>query len=137
MSGTNPFLDTNMLLYLLSADSRKADRAEQLLAAGGTISVQVLNEFASVASRRLALSIPEIREILSAVRNTCAVEALSHETHDRALDLVERYQMSFYDGLIVAAALMAKCDTLYTEDMQDGQRIEALTIRNPFSEKTS
>jgi predicted nucleic acid-binding protein len=132
MSATNAFFDTNVLLYLISGEASKADRAEALIAAGGVISVQVLNEFASVASRKLAMRLPEIREILSAVRAACSVEPLSVETHDVAFDLVERFRLSFYDGLIVSAALLARCDTLYSEDMRDGQTIESVTIRNPF-----
>ena len=84
----------------------------------GVISVQVLNEFASVASRRLAMRLPEIREALSAVRAICSVEPLSEQTYDLALDLVERFQLSLYDGVIVAAALLAKCGILYSEDMR-------------------
>jgi predicted nucleic acid-binding protein len=132
MSATD-FFDTNVLLYLLSADAAKADRAERLIAAGGVVSVQVLNEFASVASRRLGMRLPEIREILSVVRVLCLVEPLSVETHDLALDLAERFRLSLYDAVIVAAALLAKCRTLYTEDMQDGQKLQSLTIRNPFA----
>jgi predicted nucleic acid-binding protein len=135
MSGTDVFLDTNVLLHLMSSDQAKADRAEALVGAGGAISVQVLNEFASVASRKLAMRLPEIREALAAVRAVCSVEPLSEQTHGLALDLVERFQLSFYDGVIVAAALLAKCSILYSEDMQDGQRIRGVTIRNPFAER--
>ena len=127
------FFDTNVVLYLLSADPAKAGRAETLLAAGGMISVQVLNEFAAVASRKQLLSWPEIREVLAQIRAVCGVESLSVETHDRAVQVAERYNFSIYDALIVAAALLAGCKTLYSEDMQDGQVIERqLTIRNPF-----
>ena len=133
MSAGSAFFDTNILLYLVSSDSAKADRAEALIAAGGVISVQVLNEFVSVASRKRAMSLPEIREVLSAIRAICAVEPLSIQTHDLGVDLAERFRLSFYDALIVAAAVLAKCDTLYSEDMQDGQRIEKVTIRNPFA----
>lgn len=133
MSGTEFFFDTNVVLYLLSADPAKADRAEELLAIGGIISVQVLNEFAAVASRKLGMSWPEIREVLAQIRVVCPVEPISADTHDRALQVVERYGLSIYGALIVAAALMAGCTTLYSEDMQDGQVIERqLTIRNPF-----
>lgn len=133
-SGADAFFDTNVVLYLLSADTVKADRAEDLLAAGGTISVQVLNEFAAVALRKLRMSWPEIREALAQVRAVCAVEPLSVETHDQATKIGERYGLSVYDALIVAAALLAGCKTLYSEDMQDGQIIERkLTIRNPFA----
>jgi hypothetical protein len=82
MSEANNFFDTNVLLYLLSKDAAKADRAEVLLATGGVVSVQVLNEFASVATRKLAMTIPEIREILSTIRAVCVVRSLDIETHD-------------------------------------------------------
>jgi predicted nucleic acid-binding protein len=134
MGAGEDFFDTNVVLYLLSADTAKADRAEELLALGGTISVQVLNEFAAVASRRLRMSWTEIREVLAQVRAVCAVEPLTLETHERALRIAERYRLSIYDALIVAAALLAKCQTLHSEDMQDGQVVERqLTIRNPFA----
>ncbi len=134
MSGGEDFFDSNVVLYLLSADTTKADRAEELLAIGGTISVQVLNEFVAVASRKLRMSWTEIREVLAQIRAVCVVEPVTIETHDRALLLAERYGMSIYDALIVAAALLANCNTLHSEDMQDGQVIERqLTIRNPFT----
>ena len=133
MSEADSFFDTNVLLYLLSKDAAKADRAEELLASGGVVSVQVLNEFASVATRKLAMTIPEIREILSTIRAVCIVKPLDIETHDLGLDIGERYGFSIYDGLIVAAALRAECVILYTEDLQHGQAIEKLQIRNPFA----
>ena len=130
MSGGEDFFDTNVVLYLLSADPAKADRAEELLAMGGTISVQVLNEFVAVASRKLRMPQTEVREILDQV---CAVEPMTIETHERALNIAERHGLSIYDALIVAAALLAGCTTLFSEDMQHGQVIDRqLTIRNPF-----
>ena len=135
MSAADVFFDTNVLLYLLSGDQAKADRAEALIAAGGVISVQVLNEFVSVASRKLAMRLPEIREVLSAVRAACCVEPLSAATHDLALDLMDRFHLAFYDALIVAAAALAKCSILYSEDMQDAQKIEGVTIRDPFADR--
>ena len=132
MSEADSFFDTNVLLYLLSKDPAKADRAEALLASGGVVSVQVLNEFASVASRKLAMTIAEIREILSTIRAACAVMPLDIETHDLGLDMAERHRFSIYDALIVAAAVRAGCAILYTEDLQQGQIIEKLQIRNPF-----
>jgi predicted nucleic acid-binding protein len=134
MSGGEDFFDTNVVLYLLSADSAKADKAEELLAQGGTVSVQVLNEFAAVASRKLRMPWAEIREVLAQVRAVCAVEPLTVETHDRALRISERHGVPIYDSLIVSAALLAGCKTLHSEDMQHGQVIERqLTIRNPFA----
>lgn len=133
MPGAKTFFDTNVLLYLLSADAAKADRAEELLAGGGIVSVQVLNEFAAVASRKLGMPWSEIRDALGPIRAICEVESISVETHDRALEIAERYRFSIYDATIIAAALKAGCNTLYSEDLQDGQRIEKLTILNPFS----
>jgi predicted nucleic acid-binding protein len=133
MRAGEAFLDTNILLHLISSEPAKADRAEALIAAGGVISVQVLNEFVSVATRKLAMSLPEIREVLSAIRVLCSVEPLSVETHDLGLDLAERFGYSIYDSLIIAAALLAKCAVLYSEDMQHGQKIEGVMIRNPFA----
>lgn len=133
MSGGEDFFDTNVVLYLLSADTAKADRAEELLALGGTISVQVLNEFVAVASRKLRMPLIEIREVLIQIRAVCAVESVTIETHERALRVAERYGLSIYDALIVSSALLAGCKTLHSEDLQDGQVIERqLTIRNPF-----
>ena len=111
MSAPEVFLDTNVLLYLLSADAAKADRAEELVAAGGVISVQVLNEFAAVATRKLAMDIAAVRDILATVRAVCDVTPLDIDTHDRALDLAERFRLSIYDALIVAAAAGAACST--------------------------
>ena len=134
MNEADSFFDTNVLLYLLSKESAKADRAEGLLASGGIVSVQVLNEFVSVASRKLAMTIPEIREILSTIRAVCIVKPLDIETHELGLDMAERYGFSIYDSLIVASALLARCVILYTEDLQQGQVIDQLTIQNPFSD---
>jgi predicted nucleic acid-binding protein len=133
MNDAEVFFDTNIVLYLLSGDNVKADRAEELLAIGGIISVQVLNEFTSVALKKLRMTWPEIRDVLAQVRAVCPVEGLYLDTHDRAVQVAERYGLSFYDALIVAAALIAGCSTLYSEDLQDGQVIERqLTICNPF-----
>jgi predicted nucleic acid-binding protein len=132
MNGREAFFDTNVLLYLLSDDHGKADAAEILLSKGGVVSVQVLNEFAAVASRKLGMSWPEIRDVLSTVRAVCAVQSLSTDTHERALEVSERYGFSFYDSLIIAAAMLAGCATLYSEDMQDGQKVRPVTVRNPF-----
>lgn len=131
MSAAKPFFDTNVLLYLLSEDS-KAEKAEALLAGGGKVSVQVLNEFASVSSRELKLAWSEIREILATIQSVCEVIPLTLEIHEAALGIAERYKLSFYDSLIIAAARSAGCQLLYSEDMQTGQRVESVVICNPF-----
>ena len=133
MPAADPFFDTNVLLYLLSDDDAKAERAQILLESGGVISVQVLNEFASVALGKKAVDFREVREILSILRAVCAVKTLDVETHELGLDVAERYRFSIYDSMIIAAALKAGCSTLYTEDLSSGQRIEQLTISDPFA----
>ena len=134
MPDVKPFFDTNVLLYLLSTDEAKADRAEELLADGAVISVQVLNEFAAVASRKLGLSWSEIKDFLSPIRTICEIEPLTLETHDRGIELAERYGFSFFDATIVASALNAGCKILYSEDLQHDQLIaNQLRIRNPFT----
>jgi predicted nucleic acid-binding protein len=126
------FFDTNVLFYLLSADAAKARRTEQLVIAGGVVSVHVLNEFAAVAARKLTMRIAEIRVVLSTLRALCTVKPLDLATHELGLDLAERYRYSIYDAMIVAAALRAGCSTLYSEDLRHGQKIDRLTILNPF-----
>ncbi len=134
MNATERFFDTNVLLYILSADVSKSGRAEEELSAGGVISVQVLNEFASVASRKLKMSLAEIREVLNTIRAVCKVVPINEETHDKGLEIAEKYGLSVYDAMIVASALLTGCSTVLSEDMQDGQVLNGLLrIRNPFS----
>ena len=129
-----PFVDTNVLLYLLSEDTAKANRAETLLAARIVISVQVLDEFANVARRKLALAWPEVNQALLDIRRFAEVHSLTLQTHEHGLALAARYQLSVYDAMIAAAALQAGCTTLASEDFSAGQRLEGrLTIRNPFA----
>ena len=124
MSGADSFFDTSVLLYLLSDDSVKADRIETLLAARGVISVQVLNEFAVVALRKLRMPLNEVREILDTIRAVCTVEPITVETHDRGLAVFERYKFSLYDSILVGAALISGAKILYSEDLQRGQVID-------------
>ncbi|WP_295393141.1 PIN domain-containing protein [uncultured Thiodictyon sp.] len=134
MSAETDFFDTNVILYLLSEDAAKANRAEALLASGGSISVQVCNEFVSVARRKLGCDWAEVRDILSAVRALCSVRPLTVEVHDLGLRLAERHGLPVYDATIAASALDAGCSTLWSEDFQDGQIIDGrLLIRTPFA----
>lgn len=127
------FIDTSVLLYLASDDSAKAERAEAAVAAGGAISVQVLNEFANVARRKMRLSFADTRVFLATLRSLLTVHPLTTETHETGLALAERYGFSIYDAMIVASALQAGCNTLLSEDMQDGLTLqEGLRIVNPF-----
>ena len=129
-----PFVDTNVLLYLLSDDVDKAERAEALLGSRIVISVQVLNEFANVARRKLGLPWPEVEQALIDIRRFASVQPLVLDTHERGVALAKRYQLSVYDAMIAAAALEAGCTTLASEDFSAGQRFEnRLTVRNPFA----
>ena len=127
------FLDTNIILYLLD-DGPKADVAEQILARRGMISVQVLNEALVNCIRKADMSWDEAGFFLDGVRRFCVVCDLTLETHDIGRALGERYRLSVYDAMIVAAALENGCETLYSEDMQNGLVVERrLRIMNPFA----
>ena len=129
------FFDSNVLVYIASGDAAKADRAEAALAAGGSISVQVLNEIANVARRKMRMSWVETHAFLNTLRGLLTVHPLTVETHDTGLALAERYGLSTYDAMIAASALHAGCDTLWSEDMQHGMALdEGLRIVNPFRE---
>ncbi|MGO4156143.1 PIN domain-containing protein [Cupriavidus sp. YAF13] len=134
MTARRAFIDSNVLLYLLSADTAKADRAEAVVQAGGRISVQVLNEITNVARRKLAMPWPEVSEVVRLIQSLCPVEPLTVETHEKGRQIAERYGFSVYDAMIIAAALLSDCEILYSEDMQDGMLIEeGLRVRNPFA----
>ncbi|NJO56590.1 MAG: PIN domain-containing protein [Rhodospirillales bacterium] len=127
------FFDSNVLLYLASADPVKADRAEAILAQGGAISVQVLNEIANVGRRKMQLSWQGTRTFLTTICALVTVHPLTTETHETGLALAERYTLSIYDALIAAAAIHAECDILWSEDLQHGMVIgERLRVANPF-----
>jgi len=128
------FLDTNVLIYAVAKDDARASTAEALLASGGMISVQSLNEFVSVARRKLGMSWKEVKEFLELVGILCPKPVpVSVDTHKAALVIAEKYGYGIYDALIVSAAIEAGCKTLYSEDLQDGQIINRqLTIQNPF-----
>lgn len=133
MSAGEAFFDTSVLLYLFSADAAKADTIEKLLAKRGVISVQVLSEYTSVCRRKLGMPWNELREALDSIRGLCRVEALTEQTHNVAFEVAARYDLSWYDAMIVGAALLAECSVLYSEDMHHGLRVQrALKVVNPF-----
>ena len=128
-----PFFDTNVILYAFRQDDPRGQVAEALLASGGELSVQVLNEFVAVARRKFGKTWEEIRRALDILRVFCPEPVpLTVETHEIAVNIAERYGYSIFDSLIIAAALHAGASTLYSEDMREGQVIDGLTIRNPF-----
>jgi predicted nucleic acid-binding protein len=126
------FIDTNVFVYLASADPDKAARAEEIVAHGGTISVQVLNELANVARRKMLFSWDEMHELLATVRRLVAVVPVTVETHERGLHVAQRFGLTVYDAMIVAAAAIAGSDVLWTEDLQHGAVLEGVRVSNPF-----
>jgi predicted nucleic acid-binding protein len=126
------FFDTNVLVYL-TAGPEKAGRVRELLNRGGTVSVQVLNEIANVTQRKLGFSWPETHDFLALVSGSLSIVPITTAIHKTGLRLAERYRLSIYDAMSAAAALGEGCDTLWSEDMQDGLVIDArVTVVNPF-----
>ena len=133
MSG-RAFLDTNIFVYAIVQDDPRSHDAEELITEGGTVSVQVLNEFSAVARRKTNMSWGEVQLGLETIEILCPDPLpITLDTHKEALAIAGKYGYRIYDALIVASALEAKCTILYSEDMQDGQLIaNRLKIRNPF-----
>jgi predicted nucleic acid-binding protein len=132
------FFDTNVLVYAVAENDLRSAQAEELLASGGVLSVQVLNEFVSVARRKILMSWKDVREALDAFRILCPSPLpITIEMHEAALRIAEKHGYNIYDALVVAAALEAECATLFSEDLHDGQMIDGqLTIRNPFAKSS-
>jgi len=127
------FFDTNVLLYAVGPDLRMADRAWRPLEAGGVISAQVLNEFVAVSRSKMKRPWPEIKEALEGLLALdLTVAPLTVLSHAAAVEIASRHDIHIYDATIIACALEAGCDTLWTEDLADGQRFGGLTVRNPF-----
>jgi predicted nucleic acid-binding protein len=128
------FFDTNVLVYAVAEDDPRSTQAEELLADGGVISVQILNEFVSVARRKILMSWSDVVAVLDAFRVLCPSPLpITLEVHETALRIAEKHGYGIYDALVVSAALESGCTTLYSEDFQVGQTIDGrLTIRNPF-----
>ncbi|MDD5240646.1 MAG: PIN domain-containing protein [Sulfuricella sp.] len=129
-----PFIGSNVILYLLSGDVSKADRAEAIVAEGGIVSVQVLSEVVSVCRRKLQMPWNEIDALLLVAKSACEVQPLTVESHQKAVEIAKRYRLSFYDAHICAAAVLSGAKILLSEDMQNGMDIEGVEIRNPFQE---
>jgi len=126
------FFDSNILVYAFSTDTRR-ERALTTIAGGGVISAQVLNEFTNVLRKKQRQDWPVIEAAVQSIRFRFPdVAPLTADTHAAALALAREHTLAFYDALIVAAAIEAGCDILYSEDMQHGRSIDGLTIVDPF-----
>jgi len=136
------FIDTNIIIYLLDGtDAAKRRRSETLIEhalehGSGCISYQVVQESLNVTIRKLHFNAEDANRLLNRVLLPLWKINPSGALYQRGLDLQARHQFGFYDSLIVSAALEAGCKTLYSEDLQHNQRIDGLTIQNPFRDLT-
>jgi len=128
------FFDTSILVYIVTDDDRRSEIAANSLKSGGSVSVQILNEFVNVIRRKYRLDWDRLGRALQDIRNSSeAVLPMTLATHEEGLRIAQRYGYRIYDSLVIASAIEAGCATLYSEDMQDGQTIGSVTIRNPFA----
>ena len=133
MHAEKVFLDSNVVIYAyFKQDEKKQCISKLLISQDAVISTQVLQELTNTLHRKMRVDYSIVRLILSECIKNCELKTNDSETVFLALDVAERYGLSFYDSLIVAAALESKCTTLYSEDMLHNQQIGKLTIKNPF-----
>lgn len=126
------FVDTNVIVYAFALGDRRRERAAEVLAAGGVISVQILNEFVNVSLKKRKRAWDGLLAELDVIYRCLQTVPLAMATHKEALVIAQRHGLAFYDSLVVAAAQHAGCRRLYTEDMHHGQTIGDVTILNPF-----
>lgn len=129
------FADTNIIVYAVGKDSPQQTIARRIIADGVTVSTQVVNETVNVLARKQNVSLSIAHEVAESLLDLCEVTAVDTDTIRKAIDLAKRYALSHWDSLIVASALLAGCDILYSEDMQHGQVFDGrLKVVNPFLE---
>jgi predicted nucleic acid-binding protein len=127
------FADTNIAIYAEGSDARKAQRATAILESTPVVSTQVVNETISALTRKYGFTLTEAHEVASGLLDLCEVVPVTVDTIREAIRLAARYQLSHWDSLIVAAALLSDCETLYSEDLQHQQLFEGrLRVVNPF-----
>lgn len=127
------FVDTNIAAYAFGEDAAKKAKARELLAEHPSISTQVVNEFLNICRIKLKIDVAARHRLAQELMAGCDVVALNPAVVEKAMAIEARHGLNFWDCLILAAALLAGCDTLYSEDMQDGQVFEGrLTVVNPF-----
>ena len=131
------FFDTKILVYAVAQDDPRGPIAEALLAKGGVIGVQGLNEFVSVARRKMSMSWKEVSDAVDAILVLCPSPIpMTLTTHETGRKIAEDFGYGIYDALMAAAAFEARCSTLLSEDFQDGQILYGkVTIRNPFKKQ--
>jgi predicted nucleic acid-binding protein len=131
------FIDTNIIIYLYSEDEpEKMNLSKQVFNKYDCItSTQVLSELSNVMLKKFSLSASIISKIVDEIINQCRISVVTSETVKKALDIVEKYKFSYYDSLIISAAIENSCKYLLTEDMQNTQIIDnSLEIKNIYTE---
>lgn len=139
MNGDRVFVDTNVIVYAYDKDAGKKHRIavdimKDLWRSGrGTISTQILQEFFVTLTKKISapMDISVVRETIRRL-SKWDVAIIDVDTIIRATELQERYNYSFWDSLVVAAAIASGVRTIFSEDLSDGQTIEGITIKNPF-----
>ncbi|MBS3963175.1 MAG: PIN domain-containing protein [Methylomonas sp.] len=128
------FVDTNIVIYMLSQDEVKREIALTILSCNPVMSIQVLSETANTMRRKLGFDPTTVATVINRLSGSCSyLQPLTLATLQSAIDITRRYGFSHYDSLIIAAALQTDCRVLYSEDMQHNQVIDdRLTIINPF-----
>jgi predicted nucleic acid-binding protein len=130
------FIDTNILVYFVSDDKAKRTKAEDIIFSENikVLSTQVINEFINVSFKKNIVTEIELNSLLNDFINNFEINLIHSYTIKSAVDTKIKYQYSYYDSLIIASALENNCDTLFSEDLQNNQKIEeSLTIINPFA----
>jgi predicted nucleic acid-binding protein len=127
------FVDTNVALYVIGKDSRKKAIAREILTGRPVVSTQVINEAVNVCLRRFAFTRERAYAFADILMRRMDVRPVDKATIRKSAEIAIRYRFSNWDSLIIAAALLANCNTLYSEDMQHGQTLDGkLTVVNPF-----
>jgi predicted nucleic acid-binding protein len=127
------FIDSNIALYAVDDEDWRTEKARALIfGARPVISVQVLNEFINIARKKFKLANEEIALALSFLKSRCEVIPLTLDIHDKAFEIFSATNFGIYDANIIAAADLAGCEVLYSEDMSHGQRVGRVVVRNPF-----
>ena len=128
------FADTNVAVYALDTDPQRRAQAFAIMRRRPVISTQVVNEFLNVLTGKKRAPRDVANRYARILLRRCEVVAVTPQVVETALQIGERYQCNHWDALVIAAALLAGCDTLYSEDMQDGQVFEGrLAVKNPFA----
>lgn len=133
----NLFFDTNILIYAhTDVDNAKQQKAGQLIqdTSSAIVSTQVIQEFINACLVKFEMEVPVVQKLIGEIARNFIVLTNTFQTIEYSLSIKDKYHFSFWDSMIIAAAIESDCNILYSEDLQDGQIIEGvLTVVNPFT----